>query len=170
RALSFVQAYGKPFGLADSSQVRLLRASQKDELGLEHVRFQQVHRGVPVTGGEFLVHLKGSRAMAANGNTLADLPDDVVPTLSPELATSAARQLIEKRRSEQAPSAVYSKPRLEIFNRTMLTGMGRDRSRLVWFVEATGPELRQFIWIDAGSGAIVFNFSQLTDAKNRTVY
>ena len=68
RALSFVDTYGRAFGLTDASQVRLMAAPRADELGLEHVRLQQVHNGVPVRGAEFLVHLKGSRAMAANGH------------------------------------------------------------------------------------------------------
>lgn len=170
RALSFVQAYGKAFGLADSSQVRLLRAEHKDELGLEHVRFQQVHQGVPIRGGEFLVHLKGARAIAANGHMIGDLPANVIPRLAAEQARSTARQVIEKYRRNDASGASYSEPRLEILNRSLLSGQGNDRSRLAWFIEATGPALRQYIWIDAQSGVLLLQFSQLTDAKNRTIY
>jgi len=169
RALSFVDGYGKAFGLVDSSQVRLMRAPETDALGVEHVRLQQVHKGVPVRGAEFLVHLKGSRAMAANGHIIADLPDNVTPGVQPELARFEARQLIGKHRHADATGALYSEPRLEIFNRGLL-GNGNGPSRLAWFVEATGPRLREYIWVDAQSGAILLNFSQLTEAKSRAVY
>jgi Zn-dependent metalloprotease len=78
RAKTFVDQYGKAFGLADSSQVRHMKTSAVDEVGIEHERLQQIHKGVPVTGGELMVHLKGARVMAANGRTLGDLPDNVV--------------------------------------------------------------------------------------------
>ncbi len=170
RALGFVDAYGKAFGLADSSQVRLMAAPQADVLGLEHVRLQQVHKGVPVRAGEFVVHLKGSRAMAANGHITNDLPDNVVPGIPANAALTEARQLIEKRRPEAAPGAQYSDPRLEIFNRSLLSDPVSYGSRLAWFVEATGETLREYIWVDAQSGVLLLNFSQLADAKLRTVY
>ncbi len=169
RARNFVDVYGKAFGLGSSGEVRLVK-THVDELGLEHVRFQQVHRGVPVTGGELLIHLNGSRVMVANGHTIADLPDDILPIVPGELAESAARRLIAKRSPADATSARYSEPRLEILNRALLAGTGDDASRLAWFIEASGERLRQFIWVDARSGAILLTFSQLTDAKNRTVY
>ena len=75
---------------------------------------QQMHKGVPITAGELLVHLKGSRAMAANGRTLGDLPDDVLPRVSPAFAQFIARQVIDKRHIEVAEGAKYSEPRLEI--------------------------------------------------------
>lgn len=170
RALSFADEYGKAFGLTDSSQVRLMAAPQADALGLEHVRLQQVHKGVPVRAAEFVVHLKGSRAMAANGHITNDLPDDVVPGIPANAALTEARQLIEKRRPEAAPGAQYSDPRLEIFNRSLLSDPVSYGSRLAWFVEAAGEALREYIWVDAQSGVLLLNFSQLADTKSRTVY
>jgi bacillolysin len=169
RALAFIDNYGRQFGLSNRSQVRTIR-TERDELGFEHVRMLQVHRGVPVTGGEFIVHLKGSHAVAANGRTVAELPDDVLPTISPEGAKATARDVIRKYRAADAPTAAYSEPRLEILNRAFLTDSGTDRARLAWFVEATGLALRQYIWIDAHTGALLLNFSQLADAKNRRIH
>ena len=169
RARSFVDTYGGAFGLAGSSQVRMLKAAVTDVLGFEHVRLQQIHEGVPVRGGELLVHLKGSRVMAANGHVIADLPNDLSPAVASELARFEARQIVEKYRSANAAGALYSEPRLEIFNRGLLSDRS-DQSHLAWFVEATGLGLREFIWLDAQSGIVLLHFSQLTDAKSRKVY
>jgi Zn-dependent metalloprotease len=169
RAMSFVDTYGGAFGLASSSQLRLLKTAEIDSLGLEHVRLQQLHKGVPVRGAEFLVHLKGSRAMAANGHIIADLPDEVRPAVAADLAQIEAHHLIEKYRAVNAAGAMYSQPRLEIFNLGLLSGRS-GQSRLAWFVEATGANLREFIWVDAQSGAILLHFNQLTDAKSRKIY
>ena len=170
RALRFVDSYGKAFGLTSSAQVRTVRAAATDELGLEHVRLQQVQQGVPVTGGEFVVHMKGSRVLAANGHTLSDLPADVTPRYPAAAALSLARRMMNKYRPDAAAGASYSEPRLEILNRAMVSGLGNDGSHLAWFIEVTGDELRQFIWIDAQNGIPILNFSQLAHAKSRTVY
>ena len=168
RAFGFVDLYGASFGLADRSQVRLLRAPAIDRLGVTHVRLQQLHKGVPVTGGELVVHLKGSRVMAANGLVVSGLPDVVSPRLPAAAAGNAARQLIAKHRAGESAGARYSEPRLEVFNRSILFKDTSGAARLAWFVEARGFALREYIWIDAQSGAVLMNFSQLTDAKSRS--
>ena len=168
RAFGFVDLYGASFGLADRSQVRLLRAPAVDQLGVTHVRLQQLHKGVPVTGGELVVHLKGSRVMAANGLVVSGLPDVVSPALSAAAAGNAARQLIAKQRAGESAGARYSEPRLEVFNRSILFKDTTGAARLAWFVEARGFALREYIWVDAQSGAVLMNFSQLTDAKSRS--
>src|SRR6185369_3273573 len=90
RALSFVELYGARFGITDRSQLLLSRAEGKDEIGIEHARFQQIHQGIPVRGGEFVVHLNGSRVTAANGLVVRDLPDNVVPNITAGGAQDAA--------------------------------------------------------------------------------
>lgn len=170
RALSFVALYGRAFGLPEGSEMRLVRAPQIDELGTEHVRLQQMHQGVPIRAAEFVVHLNGSRVMAANGRTVDDFPPRTIPDVPAPSARASAQQVIEKYLPNRAPDAHYSEPRLEIFNHRLLSEIENDRSRLAWFVEATGPMLRQYIWVDAETGAILLNFSQFTEAKSRQVY
>lgn len=170
KARTFVDAYGAAFGLAHSSQLQLQRAPAVDDLGVEHVRMQQIHKGVPVRAGEFIVHLKGSRVMAANGRVLEDLPEDVVPSIGPGQAQQAARDLIAKHLADRLEGSHYSEPRLEIFNRALLSDESNFGTRLAWFVEATGPVLRQYIWIDAETGTLLLSFSQLAKAKARAVY
>jgi bacillolysin len=169
RAQRFLQLYGESFGLSDPAQVRLERAAPADALGIEHVRLRQVHRGVDVTAGEWIVHLRGARVLATNGKLLHDLPDDIVPTVSPDVARASAQAGLEKDRGAQLLEAQYSQPRLELFSRGMLEETDYP-SRLAWFIEATGPSLREFVWIDAKTGGMLLHFSQLTDALNRSIY
>jgi Zn-dependent metalloprotease len=169
RALAFVDRYGASFGIGSRAAARLLRASQADALGQEHVRLQQLHEGIPVTAGEMIVHLTGDRVIAVNAHTLGNLPAPSAPSLLPAAAIDEARAVVEKQRPELAAGARFSQPRLEIFNRGMLDE-GTFPTRLAWFVEATGDALREFIWIDAATGGTLLNFSQLTEARNRTVY
>ena len=169
RALAFVDGYGEAFGLRAGTDARVVEPGRRDALGQEHVRLQQLHDGVPVTAAELIVHLEGDRVVGANGRTLADLPALPGASLTAPAAVEAAQTLIGKHIADQAAGAQYSQPRLEVFNRGMID-VGSYPTRLAWFVEATGDQLREFIWIDAYSGAVLLNFSQLTEAKNRTVY
>jgi bacillolysin len=169
RALAFLDAQGSAFGL-DRSRVTMARPPKRDALGFEHVRFQQVYQGIPVAGGEFLVHLKGSRAMAANGRVLDRFPDEMEPAIATATAVGVAREVIGKYRKSDADGARYSVPTLQVFNRGFLEHKADATSRLAWFVEATGPALREFIWIDARTGALLLHFSQLAGAKQREIY
>jgi Zn-dependent metalloprotease len=170
RASVFVDLYGPSFGLADRSRVRLARQPRQDALGIEHVRFQQVHMGVPIAGAEFLVHLRGARAMGANGRVLDRLPDDMTATVQPAAAAGVARQVLSRARGAVAASAAFSAPRLEVVNRAFLENRPGGLSRLAWFVEAVGTGLREFIWIDATTGGLLLHFSQMHTAKDRHIY
>ncbi len=113
--------------------------------------------------------MKGTRVMSANGRVIDDLPGDLAPTVAPAAAVDAAREIVEKYRASEARGARYAAPRLEIFNKSVLAD-GTYPSRLAWFVEATNLALREYIWIDAHTGANLLNFSQLPHAKSRQVY
>jgi bacillolysin len=168
RALDFLVQYGASFGILDRDSVSLKRASGRDEVGMEHVRFQQMHQGIPVTGGELTLHLRGSAVVAVNAKTLADLERiDTSPAITAAEATDLAVDALEK--SLGVTDATLSAPRLELLNKGLLGGGGLATA-LTWFIEATKIDLREYLWIDADAGKVVLQFSQLTDAKNRLIY
>ena len=170
RGLRFLETYGRAFAIArmDQLKVRLSQSFTRDDAGMEHVRYQQVHRNVPVTGGEVIVHLKGSDVTSVTAVTLPDLEGlDVQPSWNQAQALEQARMILAKHL--KVNDASLSKPRLEIFNRGLID-KSESPSRLAWFIEATKIDLREFIWIDAQTGDLLLRFSQLADAKSRTIY
>lgn len=168
KARAFLGLYGEAFGIHDPSQLHLLRAQEPDEVGMEHVRFQQLHQHIPVTGGELSVHLKGNAVTAVNAKTLPNLDTvDTVPTVQPAEAAAVAQALLSQ--SLQVTDATLSEPRLEILDRDMLKGAA-GRPVLTWFIEATKLDLRQFIWVDAHTGAVALSFNQLTQALTRSIH
>jgi hypothetical protein len=90
--------------------------------------------------------------------------------VSPAGALGVARQLVARNRAAMARDAQYSAPQLQIFNRAFLENRPGGLARLAWFVEASGAGLREFIWIDAGTGGLLLHFSQLHTFKDRQVY
>jgi Zn-dependent metalloprotease len=168
RALSFLESYGPAFGIASTRDVHLVEASFPDEVGMEHVRYVQTYRGVPVTGGELTVHLRGAGLVAILGKTVADWGTiDVEPLVGAADAELEAQQSLAERLG--VTDAQLSEPRLVLLNRGLLEGR-TTRSRLAWLVEATRIDLREYLWIDAKKGGVLLQFSQLTDARDRKIY
>ena len=98
RAWAFLDRYGAAFGVLGRDWASLTRAAGPDEVGMEHVRFRQTHRGVPVTGGELIVHLRGSAVVAVNGKTLSHLDHvETIPIVDALASAEAARQLLFRR-------------------------------------------------------------------------
>ena len=169
KALAFLSAYGAAFGLQSLSQVVVTKVQQADEVGMEHVRLQQVHKGIPVTAGELTVHLRDSHVIAVLAKTLpvAENEVEMVPSIPPAEALHAAQEMLAK--VYKVTDAVLAKPELQIFNRGHLEG-ARAPTHLSWFIEATKLDLREFIWVDAHTGGVLLHFSQLTDALNRRIH
>ena len=167
RALSFLTAYGAAFGLRSAADLAL-EATLSDELQMDHVRFQQLHQGVRVTGGELIVHLRGNRVVAANGKVVPDLEEiSVTPMIAAHEALAATTGVLRKHMG--VDDADLSEPRLEVFSRGLLEDRATP-TRLAWFIEATRIDLREYFWVDATTGAVILHFSQLSEAKNRSIH
>ncbi len=168
RARAFLDRYGAAFGALDRDQMSLTRVTGADEVGMEHVRFQQTYQGVPVTGGELVVHLRSAGVVAVNAKTVADLDTvNTVPVVSAtEAGVLAAEALMQ---GLGVSDAVLSAPRLELLNKGLIGGRG-FATGLTWFIEARKIDLREYLWVDALNGKLVLQFSQLTDARDRMVH
>ncbi len=112
RALAFLAANAPAFGLSSAADVAVKQEIPRDEVGLEQVRFQQLHRGVPVTGGEMLVHLRGDRVVSANSEFLLKPSVPTTPAISADDAVRRARELIGRLKTRAWEEAVYSAPKL----------------------------------------------------------
>ncbi|HUP24742.1 MAG TPA: M4 family metallopeptidase [Thermoanaerobaculia bacterium] len=168
RARAFLRTFGAAFGIEAHDQLEVRRSSGPDRVGMEHVRFEQVVQGVAVTGGELSVHLRDGAVVAVNARTLPDLAGfDVHPSLSAPEATERVEALLP--RLGLGAATRIGEPALRVLDRGLLEAR-KARTDLAWFVEITGPAVRQYVWIDAHSGALLLSFSQLPHARNRLVY
>lgn len=93
QAVSLIQARGAQLGL-DNNDVLRQRNREVDEFGQEHVRFDRFYRGLPVVGGDFVVH---STATVREEETfsamlLRPISASQRPDLTPSQAERFARQ------------------------------------------------------------------------------
>jgi Zn-dependent metalloprotease len=175
KALAFVTSYGKAFGLHEPSQVQVAKTEGPDEVNMEHVRFQQFHKGVRVTGGEMTVHLHDNAVVAVNAKTLSDLEHiDTVPGIDASVAVAAAQEFLAHRLG--VTDADIRRTELQLLNKGLLAGTPGSTC-LTWFMEATRPGLREFLWVTAQTGCeeaqmgdVLLFFNQQPDAQSRAIH
>ena len=121
-----------------------------------------------MTGAEVSVHLKGNCVIAVSSNALTDIKDiDVVPAISDIEALVSCQELFKKHL--EISDATFSKPRLEIFNQGILEGRPTP-TKLAWFVESTGGDRNEYMWVDAHKGCVLLHFNQTPAALTRSIY
>ena len=172
-ARGFLSNYGKIFGL--TNQARELKAIKKKTVdrGRSFVRFQQMHKDIPVFGGELNVQTDaGKNIVSANGEILPDLSVDVTPKIDSASAMEKAIGVVAKNYNIDAAELAASSPELWIYNPIMLKP-ARDFNALVWRMDVTPNRLlpiRELVLVDAHTGIVALHFNQVPHAKNRLTY
>lgn len=141
--------------------------TDKDLLGLTHVSFTQKYRGLPVLGGQLIVHMNDQGIVGVNGRFVPGITLETEPSLSAAAAKGVAETDLRKRAQEGRAAAVSAE--LAIYRIGLLEGF-EGENRLAWKVEAGSGARREQIWIDAGNGAILNRISLHPDALYRIVY
>ena len=171
RAAAALEVVAPALGLGSAKDLEPSDVPQADAIGMDHARYRQVHRGVPVAAGDVVVHLRGAGVTSATGHVLPGIALDTTPAIDAEQARAIAVARVRKTASDGAGAgATLSAPRLEILNVGFFERRALTESRLAWFTEARGEALRERLWIDAIDGRVLLQFSQLTDARNRRTY
>jgi vibriolysin len=149
-----------PFRLvADDLTLRKLNV---DADGNRHFRYQQVHDGLDVIGGDLVIHVDVKGAIfGINGAARGDLPDDPA-AISGQHAVNAV--VADARFSSFATAS----PR-EVF---LITGEGTRHRAYEVIVEGTrgADPARDKVYVDAADGAIVAVYPTIHFAENRKVY
>jgi Zn-dependent metalloprotease len=167
RAKAFLLAYPAAFGIASGSDLWVL-STQRDELGLDHVRLLQLRGGYLVDGAYITVHVRGTGVSSVAARTIGPTPNiNLTAVMTDVQATQAVTSLMAKH--YPAATVTLSAPYLEVFPFELAVGMRRP-AQLAWFVEAKAQDIRQFIWIDAVNKVVLLDIAQLPDARQRNIF
>ena len=144
----------KPEILRDAAALRIVK-EEIDALGFEHIRLQQTVGGIPVMGGDVIVHVAGDEVYAVSGTLVAGLRVDTAAAIGADQAKEVLRGTLATLGIARVPEDLAT-PELRIV--PTLAG-----DMLVWMSSTLidGEQPMQLeAMIDAHSGAIV----QLHDA------
>jgi bacillolysin len=163
----FLDRYGRLFGVSDRTTQLVAAGAERDALGQTHLKFKQVHLGVPVYSGQLRIHQDAAgRVLAANGDFYDISPKlDVRPALTADAAAERAMAVFEAKKPQvlQAESTIvdpgwYGDPP---------TG-----ARLAYLVELEDPDslYSQAFFVDANSGKILDQWSLVEHFRSRQIH
>ena len=163
------------FGLNLADQM-VIKRTEADKLGFMHHRYQQYYKGIPVEGGEFIIHSAAGKAITGNGKIITGLSLGSAPALSAQQAVDkalafthaekymwedpASEAMLKKARKD--PAATYQpKAKLVVIDKKY----GNDASKyiLAYKVEvyASKPLSYKNIYVNANTGAIYHTMDRL---------
>jgi bacillolysin len=168
RAQLFLSLYGAALGVADPvAQLRLQRVS-RDAAGNAHVHLDQFHDGVPVFGARLVVHLDRAGVTGVNGVVVPGL--ERMPTAQLPLARLRESALAYARKFSDAASLRIESSRFVVYPIGLLSGrIGQPRLAYEALVTG-GPDVRGFVFVDAGSGVGLNHISLVHTVLNREIY
>lgn len=139
-------------------------ASETDSLGMSHHKFQQMKDGMPVVGGELIVHVNlDGMVYAANSTARDGVPVDSTPSLDAAYALSAAKAL------PGYEGFSFGAPQLKYVFSSFDNAL-----HLAFEIEAVGSRdnmpARDRLFVDAHSGALAEVRPTVHSALNRKVY
>ena len=166
----FLARYGPLFGVAKpGSGLRQVRAVSAPGGGT-FVRYQQVHRGVPVLGGEITIQVaEGGDVISAIGEAAPGLELAAEPQISAADALTEALAAIARVRGIPATELRAAAAELWIYDPALLGGRGLPFAQLVWRteVENLAGDMRELVLVDASQGSVALHFDQIAHARNR---
>ncbi|MDB4940793.1 MAG: Zinc metalloproteinase precursor [Labilithrix sp.] len=123
--LAFVGQHAALFKMRDAARELSVARTETDALSMTHVRFQQVHEGVPVQGAELAAHYDAvGHLTSIDANYVSGIDLDVHPVLTVE----AARAIVKAELVARTPSLDTS-------------ALAMDDGHLVIHVGDRGPAL-----------------------------
>jgi Zn-dependent metalloprotease len=143
----------------------LVRRVVVDELAMTHTRLQQTYRGLPVFGGEAIVHLRADGALSA---VTDELVRDVAVSTEPRLTEAEAVRLAIE--SYGCADCLTAAPEAELL---VLRHGGRDHlAYRVKLRREDGSEhtAMPVVFIDAHSGARVWSYDNLQTGTGVSLY
>ncbi|ELR70243.1 hypothetical protein C900_03928 [Fulvivirga imtechensis AK7] len=156
---------------------------ETDNLGITHYRLQQTLSNAVVANSMLILHVRDSKVISANGEWYRRLPASLKqsPAISEELALSKALQKVDAKtyiwQTEEAKEVKagkrsnhrninYDQPEGELVYITINNELDASKLTLAYRFDvfAVEPYTEQNVYVDAGSGEIIFEESLIHDA------
>jgi bacillolysin len=172
-ARAFLRAHGAAFGLRDEARELRVAGVRSGSRGRSSVRFQQVHQGVPVIGGELVVNLDRTGNILSTAGEISPAPQlPLTAGVTASRAAATAVVMAAKTHRVARGTLHAGAPVLSIYDPRLLDAPGPQLAQLVWRTEVTGRTrdgIRELVLIDARTGKVALHFNQVANAKTRRV-
>lgn len=137
----------------------------RDELGMRHLRYQQMLDGVPVIGAELVLHVADDDVVQGATSTARGL--ELAPPATPAVGDSAVRARAAA--LADAEQVTLGATRLVYVRSTV-----DHQVHLAWEIQATGVRagepMDDLLFVDAHTGALADRHPRIHSARARRVY
>ncbi|MHC5183162.1 MAG: M4 family metallopeptidase, partial [Planctomycetota bacterium] len=174
-AKNFIAEHGVAFGIK-SKAVGFAPKSSKKRNSRSYERFRQTYSGIPVYGAEVIVQLNASGGVEYVASDIIRQTSafdegkvTVIPTILAEDAEFLAIELMAER--HKGLQLVSTDAQLLIYQPAVVGNSGS--TRLVWqtvVVSVSVPTVNEFILIDAHTGEVALQYTQIMNARVRQVH
>lgn len=164
-------------GLNDDDNLLLLKTNS-DNLGFEHLIYNQYHRDVKVEGAKYMFHNSKEKPFLGNGRLVYGIEAGATPAISSAEAFDRAKDYMQAesfywehpemeqliKRIEQNPEATYLPTGELVFAEKNYSQNGAGYS-LAWKfdISSFGKKERQIVFVDARNGSILFTLQGVHD-------
>jgi len=157
-AIQFFTENKAAFRMENPSEELKLQRIDEDQLGMRHVRFDQIYRGLKVIGGAMIVHYTADgKLKTVNGKYEPEIELGTTSDLAPEEAVRIASDDLAGFFGSGEPS----EPELVVFP-------WEDVNYLAWrfFIYSEKPMGRWEYFVDANTGEVIFKANRIMDAND----
>ena len=173
KAFSFLQRYKSIYNISSVDETLVFDKIHTDNYGLKTVIFKQTYKGVPVFDGQLRFHFNSNSELTSiNGSYINEVTKiNQTPTLVSSQANNIALDAIRDQglNGSGQPLFVFSNT-LYVFPKGLVQRQ-ISSLHLAYEVEIRNElDVREFIYIDAHSGAIIEQFTGIAHGINRFVY
>ena len=176
RSLAHLRGEAAKHGLANADAELSLLSARRDDLGQTHVRLEQVYKGVPVFGGQVIMHLDRNdpdeRARSfANGRVYDDAR---LISTRPRLSAPAALAIAKRAAGRETGFALENVELVILPEAVRLDNNEAAGATLTYKVEllidTEYEAARLFYFIDARNGNVVWNYDDIKHGIGRGLY
>lgn len=163
----FLQSQKTQWGLGSKDEFAQTSA-KVDFLGIERIRFQQTHDGLPVIGAEYTLHRLNGKIRKSSGNIYPMIDCETSPRIDQTRAEEQALNLVlnhqvkGKKLSIEGNDLNISASRLCIVDKAVPNFSGEYTLAYEFTVTAAnGQPVKEVVYIDALIGNAVFHYSEI---------
>ena len=152
----FFEHYASEMGLTRGDEF-VVTKNQKGLNNFNHVRYQQVHEGIPVYGASYILHTKDKYVTSANGNFLPAIDLELTPILTAEevLSLGMSDMAAKEYDWQVSTNSMAPVPELNIINQQLTRYNGNYNLVYRFELRSHDPIEAYEYYIDAHSGIIL---------------
>ncbi len=159
-ALKYLQKNEEKTGIQNASKNLKMKEVVKDELGMTHVRFNQVKNGIPIEGSEVIVHFSEENQVASVNGRLNE--SSSIESVGASAAINPQKALDAAKAAVNAPEEFTYEPTAELviypFEGKLYTAY---KANVNFMGDSPG---NWFVYIDAQTGEIIDKYNAIMHA------